>query len=123
MANEVTVTADLAYSDAAGVADELGTTGFTYTVSTLGMVRVPQAIGTGETVVNLGGVAAPGFVILINRDTTNYIDVKSNAGGKIFARLKPNGGVAMLFLGSDSQVPVALSPGGATKMDALITSA
>jgi len=126
MANEVTVTGTLAYSDANGSQDSLGTpaAGFSYSPSNLGVVRMdPQTINTTETVINLGPQSTPGYVILINLDANNYVDVKVAASGAIFARLKPNGGVAMLFLGTGAQVPVAIANTAACKIQALITGA
>lgn len=121
MASEIQLTASLAYSDANGVTDELGVPTLTADVTTKVTSRAQQSIATSETVINLGGVSSVGWLILVNRDATNYVDIKTAASGTIFARLPP-GGFCVLYLGSGVTAPVAVAHTAACVVDKFICS-
>lgn len=122
MANEVTVAASLSYADA-NSSEQLAQASFTYTPATLRKVKLTQTVNTSETTVNLGGVSTPGFVEFVNRDPTNYVELKVAASGAIFAKLHPAGGTACLFLGSGAQAPVAVANSAACLVEVMVTPA
>jgi hypothetical protein len=51
--------------------------------------RERQNIGTVEEAVAMGDVAAGGYVLVVNRDPTNYVQLRSGTGLQAFARLLP----------------------------------
>lgn len=122
MANEVTATGSVAYSDANGVKDSLAISSFVSSVGTKIIQRSAQSIPTSETAVNLGPVSAPGYAVLVNRDPTNYVDVKVATSGAVFARLLPNGGFCVVYLGSGAQAPYAVANTAACVIDVFICS-
>ena len=121
MANEVMISANLAYSDASGVKDELGVASFLADVTTKQTRRGQQSIATTETTLNLGGLAAVGWAALVNLDATNFVNVKTAASGTIFAKIPP-GGVCLLYLGSGVTAPVAVADTAACLLDILLVS-
>lgn len=120
MANTATITANLAYSDGSGDIELGNTAGLAVTLTNPGFTRVRQSVGTSEEAVVLGEVTAPGYAVFINRDATNYIDLKVATSGAIFARLSAGGGLALLSLGSGAQVPFAVANTAACIMDVLL---
>ncbi|MES2155942.1 MAG: hypothetical protein V4510_12480 [bacterium] len=73
---------------------------------------------TGDTAIKLGDTSAPGYVLILNLDATNYVELKTASSGTIFARLDAAVGFAFLKLGSGAQAPAAL----ANTADCLIES-
>lgn len=129
MAHEITVNATLAYSDSENTEDDLQVIDALFSVSTKLVTRLKQNIGTTEEAIKLGEVSAPGYAMFINRDTTNFIELRVATGGAKFAKLRPDtdgdgkGGVALLELGSGAQVPFAIANAAACQMDIFIISA
>jgi len=120
MTNTATITANLAYSDGSGDIELGNTEGLAVTLTNAGFTRIRQSVGTSEEAVTLGDATAPGYAVFINRDATNYIDLKVATGGAIFARLSAGGGLALLNLGSGAQAPFAAANTAACIMDILI---
>src|SRR5262245_49788622 len=104
MSNELTITASLAYEDNDTSEDSLGVTGLLASVTSRKFTHVKQSIATTETAIDLGGVSSPRYCLIVNRDDTNYVEVKTALGGIIFAYLAP-GGVCLVPLGSGAQAP------------------
>ena len=73
-------------------------------------------VGTSEEAVALGEATAPGWAIFINRDTTNFIELRVATGGAKFAKLKA-GECCLLRLGSGAQVPYAIADTAACQME------
>lgn len=121
MANEITLSGNLSYSDANGAKQELGVESLLQSVTTKITYRGQQSIATSETTLELGKVSSVGYVIIINRDDTNYVEVKTGASGTIFAKLPP-GGFCILYLGSGVTAPVAIANTAACVIDALVCS-
>lgn len=122
-ANEITLNASLSYEDSEmddPVSLELED--ILKTVTTKRITRAKQNVGTSEEAINLGDVSSPGYALLINRDTTNFINLKVATGGAIFARLDRSNGFALLKLGSGAQVPYAIADTAACQMDVFIIS-
>lgn len=128
MADEISINATLAYEDSEGTTVSLDVADAQFNVSTKKTLRLKQAIPITEVAINLGGISAPGYAFFINRDTTNYIELKTGTGGDVFARLDPDtdgngkGGVAMLKLGADAQAPFAIANTSPCQLDVLICS-
>ena len=122
MSRELTLNATLAYDDDVTTPKTAQITDFIASVTTALAFQNTQAIPTSQTAINLGGIAAPRWCMLINRDSVNFIDIKVATGGAIFARLKP-GEFCLLPLGGGAQVPFALADTATCDLDVMICSA
>ena len=121
MSNELTINGSLAYADSESADEILQIVNLIATVSTKKYTKAKQSIGITEEAINLGEVTAPGFSIFINRDPTNFIELRVATGGAKFAKLKP-GEFALLRLGSGAQVPFAIADTSPCQLEYLIVS-
>ncbi len=87
--------------------------------SSLKPVKLIQSIGITEEAITLPEGGAPGYAAFINRDDTNFINIKVGTAGAIFAKLLP-GEFAVLRLGSGAQAPFAIADTAACRMAILI---
>jgi hypothetical protein len=123
VANEITLGGSIAYSDSENTEDALTLTDVVKSVSTKRIAHLKQNVGTSEEAVKLGDLSAPGYALFVNRDPTNYIELKVATSGAIFAKLDPDtnsdgkGGFALLKLGSGAQAPYAIANTGACQME------
>lgn len=123
MANELTLNASLSYDDSEDseilleIADKL------VSVSTKRFIHHKQSIGTTEEAIVLGEVSGSlGWGLFINRDSSNYISLKTASGGTIFARLNA-GEFAFFRFGSGVTAPYAVADTAACQLEYLIASA
>lgn len=122
VANELTINANLTYDDGSGSDDSLAVANLLDSVSLAVHICAEQVIGLTEEPINLGDAQAPGWVIFINTDPTNFVDLRVGTGGAKFARLKPVVGFAMLYMGPDAQVPFAIADTAPCKLRYLIAN-
>src|SRR5688572_25955308 len=88
MADEITLTAALEYSDSENADLTLALpTDVQVTVSTKKFVHAKQNIGLSEEAIGLGEVTSLGWAIFINRDATNFINIKTGTGGTIIMKI------------------------------------
>lgn len=118
MANEVTVTGNLAYSDANGVEVEQELS-FTMSLSAPIVTKNVITIATSETALDLGGVTGPVLLILVNLDATNFVNVKVATSGAICSKLLPGKGL-IIPLGSGMQAPYLIADTAACKVAYII---
>lgn len=124
MANGVSIAVNMTYQSAAGVA--VGPNpirDYLVAVATQVHAENQQSIATGSfQAINFGNVSSPLWFFCINRDPTNYVEIKTGASsGKIFAKLGP-GAPCLVPLGSDAQIPVAQANTGACILEYLVVS-
>lgn len=119
MADEITVSVSLAYEDSEFADEILAVSEKLATVASKKYIKAKQNIGTSEEAIALGEVTSPGWGVFINRDLTNFINLKVATGGAIFAKLLP-GEVACLRLGSGAQVPYAIADTAACQMEYML---
>lgn len=129
MANEITLNASLSYDDSKNTSESLGVVDALFSVATKKVVKLTQNIShSAEVAIKLGDISAPAYAMFVNRDPTNYVELKVATSGAIFAKLRadPNsdgkGGVALLELGSGAQVPYAIADTGDCLIDIFIIS-
>lgn len=108
MANEITVSVALAYADSEDADESLAVSDLKKTITTKKYTKYKQSVGITEEALVLGEVTAPGYVVFINRDETNFVELRVGTAGAKFAKLFP-GDVALLRLGSGAQVPFAIA--------------
>lgn len=122
MANEVNLSAILEYSDANGVSDTIQVPSLAVSPATLVMGRLGQSIGFASAqAINMGEAVVGGWVMFVNRDPTNFINILTGTGGVIFAKLLP-GEFCLLRLGSGATDPFAQADTAACLLDVLVVS-
>lgn len=119
MANELTLNGSIVYDDGNNSGNSLSITDLLASVTTKKSIRHQQSIGTSEEAIVLGEVTSPGWAIFINRDTTNFIELRVATGGAKFAKLLP-GEFCLLRLGAGAQVPFAIADTSACLMDYIL---
>ena len=122
MAKEISLSANLAYSDANGVKTELGQPSLQQDVTTKVVHRGTQSIPTSDTAINKGAVSALGKYAIKNLDPTNFVTIKDAAAGKVIGVIKPGGDLMTGYAGSDFQNPVAIADTAACLIDVLLVS-
>ncbi len=108
MANELTTTIAVVYSDSLTVDLTSGKQNFQRSVSTKRPFKTVQNIGTSEEAVILGDGGTIKELYLCNLDPTNYVEIKVATAGAIFAKLLP-GEDMLVRLGSGAQAPFAIA--------------
>ena len=119
MSNELTLNASLAYADSADADELLAVVNKLANVSTKLYAKGKQSIGITEEAIDIGSLTAPSWALFINRDATNYIELKVATGGAIFAKLLA-GEPALLRLGSGAQAPFAIANTAACILEYII---
>lgn len=107
MSEEITVGAELSWSQS-GSLETVSLRGIKLDMSGNQFAHVRQTIGTSEeTTLLTGDIAAGGYVLCINRDATNYIELRPNTGVADMIKLNP-GEIALFRLAADA-VPYAIA--------------
>lgn len=75
-----------------------------------------QSVGTSEEALTLGDVAAGGYFICINRDATNFVELRSGTGATDFIRLKA-GDACCFRLSNDATAPFAIADTAACEIE------
>lgn len=108
MSNELTLSGSLEYLDSLGIQSSLAISDLIRTLTTAKCVHTVLTIATTETAIEKGDIATPKWFMCINRDTTNYIELKCATSGTIFAKLMP-GDFCIVPLGSGALAPFAIA--------------
>lgn len=116
MANEATMVASLKFvkdttDKELSLVKILDVTGTDYNLAS-------QTIGTSEEALALGDVAVGGLVLIINRDSTNYVEIHAT-GAQSTAMIKINAGEPALYRTS-STAPFATANTSAVIIEILI---
>lgn len=129
MANEITVTASLAYSNTAAsivgkllamVAKGFSISGVNLVVATM---AVPTAGGGGPAALpGLNALTTVGWAMIVNHDATNYVDLYTGVAGVAFARLLA-GECAVFRLPAAMTAPAAMAHTAACLIEYLILEA
>lgn len=104
MANEITVTANLAANTGSGVlgfseSETSSNVNFTLTASTGVYVKGSMATSTSPAAIPMGAIVTAKWGYFKNPDTTNSVTIRNGSGGAEVVSLPP-GGVAVLPLKS-----------------------
>jgi hypothetical protein len=123
MADEIKPFAVLRYEDDEGADIALGIAdGVTFDITTKKFEWVKHNVGTAEEAMKLGELSALGWCIFINRDDTNYVEIRSGTGASNDIIKVPAGGVALFHWGSDVSAPYVIAPTAACQCEYLILS-
>lgn len=116
MANELTLSASMVYDDSEDTTLEAVVNDLAASVSTKRVIHAKQNIGITEEAIGLGDVSAPGWAVFVNRDETNFIELRVATSGAKFAKLRP-GEFAFLRLGAGAQAPYAIADTAACQLE------
>ena len=113
MANELTISASLSYTDANSSIESAydGVLATVAAAATSPYAKHKQVVGTSEEPMILGDFTSPGFVIIKNLDATNYVEIKTGTGGIVMGKMKA-GEPWMGRLGSGAQAPYLIANSG-----------
>jgi hypothetical protein len=107
MAGELKLTIKLDY-DKGSVDLDFPSTEFSVDVTSTLAHHGVQNIGTSEEAIELGGVAAGGYVLMVNRDATNYVEIREGTGIADLVRILP-GEPALFRLTDTATAPFAVA--------------
>jgi hypothetical protein len=105
MANELTISASAQYEDDDGVTAGLEVAALTRTLTTKKVLKTKQTVGTSAEALVIGDVASLGFLMIINRDVTNFVSVLTGDGGDVVGKIFPGECYGPVRLGADMQAP------------------
>ncbi len=110
MAQELSLGATATYEDAFGVTAEIDIPSLLVTLGTKKVLHTIQSVGLAQEALVLGDITTPCLLVLVNRDDTNFVNVKVATGGAIFATLDPDNVYwCIVPLGSGAQAPFAIA--------------
>lgn len=87
MADEITVSVTLEFTKS-GVTEKLSFPGLTYDMSGTDYVLQTQTIGTSEELLLMGDITTPGYLIIKNLDSTNFVELYRTSAGSGVVKLK-----------------------------------
>ena len=119
MANELTIDAQVAYSDATGATDGLSVAALEVTLGVKLFIHQKVSVGTSEQAINVTGIATLGYCMIVNRDDTNFVEVRTATGATKFAKLNA-GEVALFRFGSGVTAPFILADTAACNVEILL---
>ncbi len=119
MANELTLNASVEYLDSTDSQTSLEIADLLRTVSAKKFFKGKQSVATAEEALVLGDITTRAWCMLINRDSTNFINVKTGTGGTIFAKMLA-GEFCFLRLGSGAQSPFVIADTAACEMEIIL---
>ena len=123
MANELTLSALMEYSDSLSTAESLQVDQKQVTVTIKRPLHYKQLIAfASDTALELGTIAALGWVLIINRDTTNFVTLKTAASGTIIAKLFP-GEFCFFRIGSGITAPAMRADTGDCEVEYILSAA
>lgn len=118
MASEIKVTASLGFIKG-GAGDGISVPDLAVTLSGTKFLHGRQSIGTAEEALILGEVAAGGWLILVNRDATNFVAVKAASGATPLAKMKA-GEPALFRLHPSATAPYLAADTAACEVEYLL---
>jgi hypothetical protein len=121
MADELTIRASISFTKGSKSASlSLGPS--TFDVAGNAALHNVQEVGfAAEEALLMGDVAAGGYCLMVNRDDTNFVEVRPNTGVADLIRLEP--GDVCLFRITDDAVPYLLADTAAVDVEVLLIDA
>lgn len=119
MANELTLSASLKFVK--GSTDRsFSKSGIQLDVSGTEFTNKSQTVGTSEEAIELGDVATPGYILIFNKDATNYVSVRSGTGAANLVKIPP-GGIALFHC--EASAPYAIANTASVQIEYLLIEA
>lgn len=105
MSNELTLAVSLSFKKG-DVDVSFGKGGLKFDVTGTKFVHLKQSVGTSEEALDLGDLGTPGYCIMYNHDSTNYVDARPGTGENDLVRV-PAGGLALFYIASAAPFVIA----------------
>lgn len=118
MANEITLSASLSASKGSTTV-HLDFGPFNVTLTGTKALHNRQSIGTAEEALEMGEISAGGWCIMVNRDATNYVQVRPATGGVATIRMKA-GEPALFRLDSGATAPYLIANTAACEVEYIL---
>ena len=123
MANELTMSGSLAYEDANGASAVIDKLAAQVSLTTTKFTRAQISVGTTEEAIPLGEVTSLGWAMFVNRDATNYVEIRSASGaGNDIIKVPAGKSAGPFHFGSDVTAPYIIANTAACLVDYLIAS-
>jgi hypothetical protein len=123
MADEITLGASLSYLDSEmDEAIEISLSALLASVSTKKFTRVKQNVGTSEEAMVLGEVTSLGWLLIVNRDATNFVEWRTATGAGNDAIKIPARRFALFHVGSDVTAPFLIANTAACQVEIFLIS-
>jgi hypothetical protein len=122
MANELTINVSAEYLDADDIAASIEVANYVRTLTTKKVLKTKQTVGITEEALVLGDVSTVGFIMLVNRDDTNFVEVKDGVGGTIVGKMFPGEMYGPVRLGSGMQAPYLIANTAECEVEVFITA-
>jgi hypothetical protein len=124
MANEISLSATLAYEDSEDTEISLGLpAGLLKTITTKVLFHGKIAVTTSEVAIDKGTISTLGYGIFVNRSPDYYIEIRVSTGGTKFCRLDQDSGFVFLKFATAITAPYAIATGGTAQLEYLLLSA
>lgn len=118
MANEGKVQVSLKFEkNSVSISVDSGT--ITFNVAGTNAIHNIQTIGTSEEALTLGDAGAGGYLLLINRDSANFVEIRQGTGASDFCRLLA-GEAACFRLSPDATAPFAIADTAACDLEVFL---
>lgn len=122
MANELTLTASLAFAKGNVASTSRSASNATVTVSGTAYAAIVQNVGTSEEQLDFGAVATPGYALIKNLDATNYVEIRAGTGVADLIKI-PAGKSCLFPFAADCTAPYAIANSSACDIEMLLISA
>lgn len=96
---------------------DLGT--FSVTMTGGNVIRNRQTVGTVAEALVLGDAGAGGWILLVNRDASNFVGLVANSGGTYFIRMMPGEG-ALFRVDATASAPFIKADTAACEVEYLL---
>lgn len=100
MANELTLTAALKFATGTKQA-QFSKSGLQFNVTGGDYIFATQSVGTSEEALGKGDITTPGYILIFNRDATNFVSIRGASGGANCIKLKPGDFALFRFSGAN----------------------
>lgn len=121
MANELTMSASLNFADSEDTDETLAALEKVLSISTKLYNKCKHNVGTSEEAMKLGEVASLGYCLIINRDSTNFVEVRAATGGTKIIKVRA-GKVALFEFGSGVTAPYIIADTNPCQTEYMIVS-
>jgi len=112
MANELTLAASASFSKS-GITVSFAKSGIQVTISGSKYTHLVQAVGNSAEALVLGDITTPGYCLMYNQDSSNYVEVRDQAGGADVVKVSP-GKIGLFELATTTPFVIASAASGAS---------
>ena len=120
MANEITIGVNLSFSKS-GTSESFKVASATDTMAGTDYVKGTQQVPTTPgAALGLGGITTPGYLMIVNNDSSNPVDIKNGTGGAVVARVDPGMPAAFQLA---TTTPWVMATGGVVEIEYLLIEA